>query len=587
MDEKERRLQVVMEEFNRYKVPELQEFLRKTGRVIGGTKKELLTRIENAFMEADAPPYDIVPEEEFLRYIDKRKSMGEKKHRLKVVMEEFNRYKVSELQKFLKKVGRHIGGTRNNLLTKIENAFMGADTQKYNIAPEEEFLRYIDKLKENGCQYIFLFRLRRGQRTYLNELRNMKQIGGVELGFSRDAWFESKPLLAAVVKHDSPTPCLFFKWVRTRKWNVKDGLKEKEERAVNFFRINLRTGDAELRIQTLKRFPADSLRDEYTLYCGLLNKIIDMDRFDRVPFDLFIRKLLTKTHKKIEIKQWSIKIGTRNELSYKGGPSYMKRRGFKFQKYPGVRFKGKWLLKEKSARKWLLFDVNSKNDAIKLSGRCHGIDLDQLLKQLKVKEPYVTEIPELGRLAKSRVDWTPVLHKLDAHLSGGGERKIEVGRFAGDEWLTHDLVHEVVAKLAERFTEVFKAKRYVVCPKTKKKVSNNKKTLWFDLQQEIPPVVPCEHTAPHFTHDVPTKGNVRQQLIYTPHKPKVGLIPLLSPTVTKLVGPKYSERIIVALTLLLFSSLYTPMVIGSWWALFTLAERFTNFQKFLLLPMIP
>lgn len=201
----------------------------------------------------------------------------------------------------------------------------------------EDLVEYVDELKPLGKQSVSLFALRYAEKEYLKQLLNPDYIKerlsklNLEDRYNNNIcrWESNTPFLSEVSHKfdcDKKRGRLSFKWIQTRQFRklVNMAFQIFEERAVNFFIIDLADGSAQLRIQSLPSRPVKKLDQELKTYTKEIEKLLEFHRFSPVSLQPVMREFLFK--KVLSIARWSVKTQKGNLIGAKVSPSFVQRR---------------------------------------------------------------------------------------------------------------------------------------------------------------------------------------------------------------------------------------------------------------------
>ena len=175
-----------------------------------------------------------------------------------------------------------------------------------------DLVNYLDELKMYGKQHVFLYTLKRAQSDYLNKLRKSTYVKNrlkiYRLMFlynnKRMVWNSQNPKLFEVEhSYYKEKGELVFKWVETRRFfkNVTKNPNNpprfiiKTERSVAFFLVNLKNGNAEIRIQCLQSRSTRTLKQELETYKNEIKKFVEFHLFSPISMEPVICTLLGKS----------------------------------------------------------------------------------------------------------------------------------------------------------------------------------------------------------------------------------------------------------------------------------------------------
>lgn len=308
----------------------------------------------------------------------------------------------------------------------------------------EELMNFIDELAKNGHQHIFLYQLKPDARSYLNELRRkedvLKSLKKFRCGsyYNKNCfvWDARIPKLAQVKhKYESGRGELLYKWVETRSWLEHDGQDDKgrpvyipsKERSVNFFRVDLRDGTAEIRLQKLNSNPDKLLQDEFDIYCKEICKLLSFDMFFAVPLDPIMKRLLKG--RDMQITYWEGRLKGKpkgkDRLSGNTDPSIFNKLELILKKYSSQKLHGDWADLDNI---WGPEKVHTKFDGNKnkilITRPCDALQLESILRIIKGSQLERIRIPEIRKLIEKRKDLKPILATIDSKLVQSKENKV-------------------------------------------------------------------------------------------------------------------------------------------------------------------
>lgn len=286
------------------------------------------------------------------------------------------------IDKFMDDFNFSFKGKAKSKLDKIKQMINKPDEPPFF----EDLVDYMDQLKMNGKQHIFLYTFK-GSQEYLNELHNPGYIKKRLRKFnpknlfnkSKLVWNAPKPKLAEV-KHSfkNGEGRLLFKWVKSR--SLPAGLPK--ERSVNFFIIDLKDGNSEIRIQSLQTESQQVLRDELKIFKEEISKYINFNLFSPVALNPAIKSLLQKPF--LPITNWEIEYPGGKKFRAVGDPKHFDRIGLFFKNFKSRETTIYWECnQEATGRKRLFFKLNGENDEIRFNGITDKSKVDFILNQLR------------------------------------------------------------------------------------------------------------------------------------------------------------------------------------------------------------
>ena len=515
----------------------------------------------------------------------------------------FSRYHVPELRDFLRRCNLPVGGNRDVLVKGIhQNLAQGT------VSLERAF-DYIDEISENGEQHVFLFRIKRERRSYLDRLKDLNYVWervSPQAGFSdqtdppgdreeipelykprsRECLFFSHkmiaelPSLVAVYRRPEPQDTLFFKWVETRYWAraVQDGnrimqMKTFSERSVNFLCINLESGGAEIRIQKLNPNPEKALREELNLYRQLADQVVEFDAFIPLPVEPAIRRLLSS--KEAKVVRWKVKWIDVGNLSGGIDPGFVRNILKRFGNYTGVRLAADWLFDQnKMEPRKIRAKLDGQTNQVELPNRCFPEEAHEII--LDIRKARMTKLrnPKLDSIARKNESYRPVVQQIDAKLSIDGNDEIVLERVAKQVWFSEEETVRVCEKMVAKYPENFQIKYFVTCPETGKPVSDEKGPSYFDRKDQIPHEIPCLHAKGKGSAMHKTEGRIETLLISQQAVQDYQLIPRIANVFEKKVGKRHIAKLIKAFSYILFAIIYVPLVSGTAWLFLRLGVKY-------------
>ena len=453
--------------------------------------------------------------------------MPEKKYAIKLQWVEelvkcLKQHPVPELQRYLRQFNLPTFGTQSFLIDRIIDAALVSEKLKKNgqtglggrfpmpvgaqltslntqignllkkgekVPDFEELMNYTDEFAENGRQYIFFYRINSDHMKYLHYLRNedyiykllKKNKYGRYYNKKHSVWYARTPKLSEV-RHwynkgegkSKGEGELIFKWVEARNWNQKIGASlppqfiRRQERSVNFFRLDLKNGITEIRIQKLETFPQKRLSQELKIYINEVKKLLNFDYFSPVPVEPIIRRLLRSSV--IRIRSWSIKLPTGGILIGVKEPNLFNRLRFSFGNYSALKISGDWI---NSDREWgpqnVLTELDVNMDKLLITKYCDRQQIGYILRWLKsvileqikspLPEPTLVWIntPEIRKLIKKRKDLEPILRNIDQVLLKSKDKKVSSGQI--DRRYSSEFIEDTFKELVNISPKEFKISR--------------------------------------------------------------------------------------------------------------------------------
>jgi hypothetical protein len=356
----------------------------------------------------------------------------------------------------------------------------------------ETFVEFFDERKKHGSGLVHVFFYRLADKKFLQLLRNKEKV--LEMipaqhrqCFNRKSfsWSSWQPELVEI-RHDydgnKGEGTLLFKWVEERAWAKRTegttassppAYEQRRERAVQFFIVDLKSGEAQLRIQIIKPNSLKSkiLREQYAFYWGEVEKLLRPGEFRRLALESVVKKFLTK--KDIEPKSWEIQLPSGGNFTAKGKPALyvtigkgIKVFGFIFK---AIRFNVLRLL-DFFGRKlnceclidsveWgvpeVRIDVDGEKDILTIKSPADPFQFAAIIdKAMSVKENKVID-KVLNRFFKSSAVLARVVLSFDYHFSRFKNNQVTVKEILKNEWLPKDEVVDAINRLCLAFPKQF------------------------------------------------------------------------------------------------------------------------------------
>ncbi|MBA3849765.1 MAG: hypothetical protein C0502_07185 [Opitutus sp.] len=405
--------------------------------------------------------------------------------------------------------------------------------------PAEALVDFIDSLRENANQHVFLYRLTPEHKGYLEALRAPEFMAALAGGKHADAcraqppvlWEADEPALAAAVCREQPRRALLFKWVETRRWHemAQQGTNEaglpvfikepRSERSVSFFRIHLDNGDCEMRIERMHPNATKTLREAFGMFVARLGELIEYGYFERVLLEPVISRLMIK--QVAEVQDWTIELSGGGDLRGNSSPTLLQRFGLLWRSFAGVELNAYWPIAGKKTRVHIVLD--GRKDYLTLYKHAAPSDLDGVIARVRALGAASIESEELRGLVKKGMKAGSALRKLDRHFSRLGKAALDSRLLLDDEWLGQSEVEALARDLATHGSDSFKVAWHVVCPVTRQLVCGPDGPLSFADYSAIPDTVACLHPLPLGSVPHPTRGNLRASISMQDGKAKVSL----------------------------------------------------------------
>lgn len=326
----------------------------------------------------------------------------------------------------------------------------------------DDLAAHLDGLKGNGRQVVFLWRLKAGEEAYLGELSRRHS------DRSDLVWEPDAPVLAEI-RHLGPTgdDALRFKWVASRRYfvaerpagpNAPPVFEPRVQRAVTFFRVDLRTGDCELRIQSLpfegQELP--SLRQELDRYRSEVEKLLDLNRYSPVLIEPIASLWLRETYPGLAITRWGVILPTGKPL-YGGGNAgklFSKLKLF-FGAYFARHVTLLWDRKQKVVRRPLYFSLDGTADSVEFNGLADASRVDFLLETIRRNRRPPLRLRELRLLAEWYPEHARIWASLDHRFAARKGLRISVREVAAEVWYDLGRLRGVFALAAAQAPKAF------------------------------------------------------------------------------------------------------------------------------------
>ncbi len=506
-------------------------------------------------------------------------------------MEALSEYNLPVIQDFIREENERrglripVGGLRPNVIANIEN-----NIDKKEGFPAEDLLDYVDRLRENGNQHIFLYQINQNHREYLRELRKPEYIrqrleeNGLLDRYNKSLhiWEARTPQLSAMTRRREPEDVLLFKWVETRTEQVTQKVEEDKQgnkiiiikrvkrRAVCYFRIKLSNGDGELCVHQLATNARKAILDEREKYSAHIQKLIRLDYFHLVALEPAVHNLVIAPPAGGEVTDWKILLPEDATLGGGGNPDLSQWLGMLWKNFAGDHLKMDWSLGDRITK----IKLDAETNELKLREALPPEQASRVIHAIRDYSKEGIKHPSLNKLAEEDDAYRTVLKKFDTLVTLLQKNNIDCKELIDNGEVSFDAVSDILEKLNSQFPEIFKNKYQVICPDTHRPIKKDGSNyLEYSSVTKIPPRVNCKegfHKGRKTYH--PTKGNIKPILSYAePPKTPVGdgviewadqpkgLIDRIENALGKAIG----RKIIKAMFLLVFASLYA----GLTWAI--------------------
>lgn len=481
-------------------------------------------------------------------------------------MAEFREFDVPELKEFLRRnkenvEGLKLGGLKVNRLDRIR------ENLEKRLIPLTAAYDYLDEKREHGRQHLFLFHVRQAYRGELAALRAKYAPFAIS--------FPVKPftptLTAIILRGDE----LVFRWIETRQWQrqVQAGpnqfvVQSETERSVNFFSVDLATGQAAIRIQTLKPNPAKSLFEELDLYRSLVREKVDLDHFTPLNLEPVVRELLTSNRTKVQ--RWVIDWPGRGRLAGNVDPGFVEVVLLRFADYVAQELAGDWLFERRGTRRKVRATLDARINEVAIPNRCDRGEEQVILDDIRLAPAHKLHIPALSDLAREHEELRPALETFDVEFAIRGERELDIQK-AGGNWVVGPTSAQAAKELASKYPDLFKLRYRVRCPDEKPAQEEK-------LYETIPATIDCKHKGKKVTHA--TEGMTETILVFEPPRERPPVIPKVAKAMEPLLPKGLRRRVIGAVTILAFAIVYLPVVFGTAWGFLWLQKRFDSTTGF-------
>lgn len=511
-----------------------------------------------------------------------------------IAVSELESFSVEAIQGYLRQKQMPVVGLKQDLLKRVRVAL------SKRIFPISDMVQYVDSLRENGGHHIFLFRLQEQHRDYLERLRNpnyvREQLARHNLedlyDHSRFILEADAPQLAAVTHDPRPEGTLVLKWVETRSSEerlpagtnplgqplfVAQG---REERSVNFFRVDLATGNAEIRIQELPANSTKTLRDELKLYRAQAGRFIDLSFFSPVLLEPVARKLLTA--RMLRIQEWGIVEAGDKPLGGKRDPSFWQTMRLLMGSFSAVHLSGDWCMVDGAKARIVL---NGRTDELFVPRACTADQLKYLATEIRRLSTDEFRNRQLKHIASEHTEWLAASKKMDLRISELEQQTLDDRRIEEEEWIPENVLTNLFQKASTKYPKSFEVRFYVRCPDNGQPASVRGAPLFYDDPTQVPPVIQCENVARRpATH--PTQGNLRARLKFKGGI-REGLLAVVRKRIHKSFSPTTANRVARAIGLLLFTVPLGFVLWASVWLFGNLTAKYPQFRLIATVAYMP
>jgi hypothetical protein len=374
---------------------------------------------------------------------------------------------------------------------------------------------FLDHRQEHGRQHVFLYQVDGEQQAYLETMADPQRLRkrlaalGLEdcVDQPRYVWGAHAPRLVEIRTRE--TGVLLLKWVETRHWlQAVPGQAEmvpRRQRAVHFFRVDLGTGAAELRLQRIERDLGHTLRKELETYRNLAGQLVDLHRFSPVLLEPAMRHFLVSD--RFQVRGWRVELGGGQQVGGKGGgPKLLHTLLLAFRSFGVLWVRGNWC--RARGERPLDLRLDGRSDEVRVRWETEKEPLDAFLGAVRERAP------KQSPRGVGRIDHRAALAKVRQALDRQGKRTVPlklIHQQTEGTALTPEEVRRAIESGSAQFPELLEAVYRVRCPESRRPVRRGGKILEFNRFAEIPSKIRCPHGSRHRMH--PRDGNL---LLYFP-----------------------------------------------------------------------
>jgi hypothetical protein len=336
----------------------------------------------------------------------------------------------------------------------------------------DDLVTYLDEIKGYGRQFICLWRLKAGQQAWLASLREsaaVEQILGEQsdrLNHRRLVYGSAVPELVEVRHSPSGTrPSLRFEWAATRQYFVLVPSQDPAalphpvphtQRAATFFSIDLKTGDCELRIQSLpsQGQGLPSQREEVQRYCAEVARFMDLSRFAPVLIEPVAKRWLREPP--LQVQNWR---AVRADGSYLAGGGRGRTAFPKLSVLLGEFFARDlalmWPCTQKAVRRRFFFSLDGQTDIVDFNGVADASRVDFVLEQIRNSPPDQLTMRELRNLAMRYPEHARILAALDFHFTVQTRLRVMLKELTDELWYAPRTIRSVMGLVAREVPSRF------------------------------------------------------------------------------------------------------------------------------------
>jgi len=329
----------------------------------------------------------------------------------------------------------------------------------------DDLIAYLDEIKGYGRQFVCLWRLKEGQEAWLAGLRERATVERM-LGEKSDRLDHRRLVCESAVPElvevrHSPSaarPSLRFEWVATRRYFVLKRQDDpaalpqavpRSQRAVTFFRIDLDTGDCELRIQSLPNAGQGlpSQRDEVQRYCAEVEKFIDLSRFAPVLIEPVAKRWLREPP--LQVRTWRVVRPGGGYLAGGGeGTGVFPKLSMLLGEFFARDLALRWPCTQRVVGKKLFFSLDGESDIVDFNGVADASRVDFVLDRVRESPPAQLAMKELRTLAGRYPEHARILAALDFHFAVQTKLRVTLKELTDELWYAPQAIRVVMELVA-------------------------------------------------------------------------------------------------------------------------------------------